>query len=96
LPVLAIFHEVHKDKDAVVLGVNSERIATQDLMAFIDEEMIDYPIFPMPPAPFTPFGKLTGLPTTYFISPDGKQLKEHVGPLNKKQLEGYLKAFTPN
>lgn len=90
LPVLAIFHEAHKDKDAVVLGVASEKIAIDKLSEFVDEQMLDYPILPVTPSPYTPFGKLRGLPTSYLVSPDRKQIKVHLGPLTQEQLESYL------
>ena len=93
LPVLAIFHEEHQDKDAVVLGVASEKISIEALSEFVDEQMIDYPILPMAPSPHTPFGRLVGLPTSFLISPDGQQIKAHLGPLTQKQLETYLQEF---
>jgi thiol-disulfide isomerase/thioredoxin len=93
LPVLAIFHEEHQDKDAVVLGVASEKISIEALSEFVDEQMIDYPILPMAPSLHTPFGKLVGLPTSFLISPDGQQIKAHLGPLTQKQLETYLQEF---
>jgi thiol-disulfide isomerase/thioredoxin len=93
LPVLAIFHEDHKEKDAVVLGVNSEKISLEKLTAFVDEQMIDYPILPMEPSRLTDFGRLKGLPTSFIVSPDGQSVKAHLGPLTQEQLEGYLRAF---
>jgi len=93
LPVLAIFHEEHQDKDAVVLGVASEKISIEALSEFVDEQMIDYPILPMAPSHQTPFGRLVGLPTSFLISPDGQQIKTHLGPLTEKQLETYLQEF---
>ena len=93
LPVLAIFHEAHQDKDAVVLGVASEKIAIERLSEFVEEQMIDYPILPMNPSSNTPFGRLVGLPTSFLISPDGQQIKVHLGPLTQQQLETYLQEF---
>jgi len=93
LPVLAIFHEEHQDKDAVVLGVASEKTSVEKLSEFVDEQMLDYPVFLMAPAANTPFGLLRGLPTSFIISPDGKQVKTHLGPLTQKQLETYLQEY---
>lgn len=93
LPVLAIFHESHKDKDAVVLGADSEKIDMEKLKAFVEEQMLDYPILPLGPSTETPFGELLGLPTSFIISPDGKQVEMHVGPLTPKQLDDYLAGF---
>ncbi|HBS25898.1 MAG TPA: TlpA family protein disulfide reductase [Gammaproteobacteria bacterium] len=93
LPELTIFHETHKDKDAIVLGVNFEDIKRAGLVKFLDEQMIDYPMLAMAPAPATSLGRVIGLPTTYLISPDQTKMKVHVGPLTGKDLEKYLKEF---
>ncbi|RUM93506.1 MAG: TlpA family protein disulfide reductase [Thiothrix sp.] len=93
LPALAIFHEAHKDKDAIVLGADSEKITTEKLKEFVEEQMLDYPVFPLGPSPETPFGRLVGLPTSFIISPDGKQVDVHVGPLTPKNLDTYLQKF---
>ena len=94
LPVLAIFHEDHKEKNAVVLGVNFEKISLEKLTEFVDEQMIDYPILPMEPSRITAFGRLKGLPTSFIVSPDRQSVKAHLGPLTQEQLEGYLKEFS--
>ena len=93
LPELAIFHESHKDKDAVVLGVDFEAIDRKALVAFLDEQMIDYPVLPMAPAAGTTLGRIIGLPTTYIISPDQSEIQVHIGPLTTEDLDKYLKQF---
>lgn len=93
LPELTIFHETHKDKKAVVLGVNFENIDKQELLTFLDTKMIDYPMLSMSPAPGTSLGRVVGLPTTYLISPDQSKMKVHIGPLTSKDLEKYLRSF---
>lgn len=94
LPELSIFHESHKDKDAVVLGVAFEDISAEKLADFLDEQMVDYPVLPMWPTPQTVFGRMIGLPTTYIISPDQKTMKTHLGPLTRETLKGYLDGFS--
>lgn len=95
LPVLSLFHEAHKNQDAVVIGVNFEDISNKKLQAFLDEQMIDYPMLHQAPRPRTAFGRMVGLPTSYIISADQKSVKTHIGPITKKQLEQYLMLFGP-
>jgi len=93
LPELAMFHDNHKDKDAVVLGVNFEQISKSALKAFLDDQMIDYPVLPMFPAQGTALGRIVALPTSYIVSPDQSSIKIHVGPLTNEDLMRYLKSF---
>lgn len=90
MPELAVFHEAYKDSKAVVIGVNSEEIDKELLRDFLDEQMIDFPIIPSKPSYRTPFGPLRGLPTSYLVSADRKRVVEHIGPLDREQLEDYL------
>ncbi len=94
IPELSMFYEAHKGKDAMVLGVNFEEVNETKLRAFIDEQMIDYPVIQTRPRSRSAFGLMIGLPTTYIISADQKSMKAHVGPVTKAQLEQYLKLFS--
>ena len=93
LPALSLFHEDHKDKDAVVLGVNYENIGRKRLKGFLDDQLIEYPVVPMQPSQSTSLGRIVALPTSFIISPDQKQVRMHVGPLTDKALKNYLKSF---
>ena len=93
LPELTIFHEAHKDKDAIVLGVNFEDVEKEKLLSFLDSQMVDYPMLAMAPAAATSLGRVIGLPTTYLISPDQSEMKVHIGPLTGKDLKKYLHSF---
>lgn len=95
MPELALFHDTHKDDSAVVLGVNSEDISLDDLNAFVEDQLIDFPVIPQVPAPNTPFGRLVGLPTSYLVSADRSRVITHVGPLDKTALDDYLSQLGP-
>jgi thiol-disulfide isomerase/thioredoxin len=90
IPDLVDFHDRHKDKDAVVLGVNFEDIGDEQLKTFVDSFLISYPVLRSEPLPSTPLGDIPGLPTTYIIDPDGKPVARQVGPVTGKQLEDYI------
>ena len=91
MPDLVEFHERHKDKDAVVIGINYEDIGHDQLAAFVESFMITYPIWRSDPVATTPLGAVPGLPTTYIISPDGTPLARQVGPVTVEHLENYIK-----
>ncbi len=90
IPDLVAFHERHRGKDAVVLGVNYEDIGAEQLKDFVDSFMITYPILRADPDPATPLGPIPGLPTTYIIAPDGSPVARQVGPVTGEQLDEYI------
>ena len=90
IPDLVEFHDRHKDKDAVVIGINFEDIGEEQLSAFVDSFMISYPILRSEPLAETPLGTIPGLPTTFIIAPDGSPVARQVGPVTGKQLDEYI------
>ena len=44
IPDLVEFHEKHKDKDAVVLGINFEEAGREHLLEFVDQHFMTYPV----------------------------------------------------
>jgi len=90
IPDLVDFHDRHKDKDAIVIGINFENIGDEQLKNFVDSFLISYPILRSEPLPSTPLGDIPGLPTTYIIAPDGSPVARQVGPVTDKQLEDYI------
>ena len=90
IPELVKFHEKHKDKDAVVLGIDFEETDPAYLREFVDTHFMTYPVLSMEPDPVTPLGPVLGLPTTYIISPEGERVARQVGPITGKILEDFL------
>lgn len=89
IPELILFHEKHKDHDAVVLGVNMQDVAVGELRQFIDDNFISYPIFAGSPQMDT-VGPVPGLPTTYLIAPDGHLAARQVGGVTAKTIEDFI------
>lgn len=87
---LELFHSDHKDKDAVVLGVNYEEIELERLKAFVENQFLSFPILRGKPAGHSALGTIPGLPTTYIITPQGKVATRRVGPVNREMLEAYI------
>jgi thiol-disulfide isomerase/thioredoxin len=90
IPDLVEFHEKHKDKDAVVLGINFEEADRENLLEFVDQHFMTYPVLSMDPVPVTPLGPVLGLPTTYIISPQGERIARQEGPITGAAIEAFL------
>jgi thiol-disulfide isomerase/thioredoxin len=90
IPDLIEFHEKHKDKDAVVLGINFEEADRERLLEFVDQHFMTYPVLSMDPVPVTPLGPVLGLPTTYIISPQGERIARQEGPITGAAIEAFL------
>ena len=94
LPELDLFSEHHKD-DAVVLGINFEDISTEELQQFIDEQFLSFPMFHQRPSRSTPFGRLSGLPTTYLLDPEGAPVAMHTGGITADMLDFFIENYLP-
>jgi thiol-disulfide isomerase/thioredoxin len=90
IPDLVEFHERHKDTDAVVLGVSFEEVNEDYLVEFVVSHFMSYPVLRMEPVPRTELGPVTGLPTTYIISPSGERIARQEGPITGAALEAFL------
>lgn len=94
IPELNEFHERHKGRDAVVVGVNHEQIPLSGLRQFISTASINYPVLRSDPSADTPFGVVQMLPTTFIISPDGRSIVRRLGAVTAAQLEAYIESET--
>jgi len=90
MPELEVFHASHKDDDAVVIGVNMERVGEAELRAFVEEQFISFPVLRDKSRGRTELGTIPGLPTSFMVSPEGKLVARQVGPLTRQQLEDFL------
>jgi thiol-disulfide isomerase/thioredoxin len=92
IPELVDFYEDHKDKDAVVVGVNFEDIGVEGLKQFVEEYFMDYPVLRTKPGPSSALGPIPGLPTTYLVSPQGEVVARQVGPVTAKRINDFIAA----
>ena len=95
IPELVEFHEDHHKKDAVVVGVAYEDIKTDALKEFTESYFMNYPILVTPPTTKTPFGVISGLPSTFLISPSGELVATQTGPVTAKLIEDFIKNYKP-
>lgn len=90
MPELVFFHENHKDKNAVVLGVNMEDADDQVVRDFLDDHLISYPVVLSEPVRNGPLGRVPALPTTFLVSPEGEVVRRKVGRVTLAELEAWI------
>jgi thiol-disulfide isomerase/thioredoxin len=90
IPDLVEFYEKYKDQDVVVLGINYEEVNREYLKEFVESHLMSYPVLQMDPVPVTQLGPVTGLPTTYIISPAGERIARQEGPVTGAAIEAFL------
>jgi len=96
IPELIDFHERHKNKDAVVVGVDFEDIDTKELREFVDEYFMSYTILRMKPVAKSQLGIISGLPTSFLISPKGELLARNTGTMTAKMIEDFIARSNAN
>ncbi len=92
MPALEAFHQAHKDRDAVVWGVNFQDAPAQELRAFVERLGVTYPILGQGQSPVTPFGTVKVLPTTFVVDPEGKFARAFQGTVTVADLEAVIAA----
>jgi thiol-disulfide isomerase/thioredoxin len=90
IPELVDLYDHNKDR-LVVLGVDYEESNVEYLKEFVESHMMSYPVVRMDPEPVTTLGPITGLPTTYIISPQGERMARQEGPITRAAVEKYIR-----
>jgi len=91
IPELERFHNRHKNRDAVVIGVNYEDIKRAWLEDFIKSVKITYPVLRAEPETPTPFGAIRVLPTTIIVSPEGELAGMQAGAITAKTIDDFIR-----
>lgn len=92
IPELNTFHNKHKNKDAVVVGVNIEKGELEYVKEFSADFKISYPILQALDPANSPYGQVRALPTTFILNPEGKVVKTIVGAVTMERLEKIINA----
>ena len=93
MPELQAFHDEHADKNALVLGINTELIGKQQLAEFLEDYFITYPVFVSKPIQQSELGLIPGLPTTFLVSPSGEVVARQVGPVTREMIEQFIQNW---
>lgn len=90
---MSFFHDAHKNKDAIVLGVSIDgKAGKQKALGFIKDHGLDFTnlLAELPQVQKFGGGPLMGTPTFYIYSPKGKLLAYQAGPVTQQQIEQFM------
>lgn len=93
IPELVHFHENHKDKDGVVIGVDMEELKPGELEDFVEDNFVTYPVIPLTDN-MPSLTSVTSYPTTLLIDPSGELVIKHVGAVTSDAIEQFIKSYT--
>ncbi len=93
MPELQSFHDEHVNKDALVIGINTELIGKQQLRSFLEDYFITYPIVSSKPTQQSELGLIPGLPTTFLVTPEGEVVARQVGPVTRDMIEQFMQNW---
>jgi cytochrome c biogenesis protein CcmG/thiol:disulfide interchange protein DsbE len=91
-PLLEEGWRTYREEGVVFLGVNIWD-AEEDALGFLDEFSITYPNAPDADGRVTTTYRVTGVPTTFFISRDGKVVRSWPGALSLRNLVGFIEQI---
>lgn len=89
IPDLVSLHD-NKKNNLVVLGIAMDYRNPKDVLAFVEQQMISYPIILGDYEMAAQIGVIKGLPTTYLYNPQGKVVAYNVGALSRETVEQYI------
>lgn len=87
MPDLEAFHKEHDD--TVVLGLAVDYRSRENVANMADMMNLTYPVALADRSVTRKFGGFTGLPTTFYITPDGRIFGKHAGVLPPDLMEEY-------
>ena len=73
-----------------MVGVDFEDIDKSELREFVESYFMSYPILRMKPVAKSQLGVISGLPTSFLISPEGELVARNTGVISAKMIEDYI------
>lgn len=97
MPLLVEQYNWNKGKGLRVLAIDTLlNDNLEDMRAFAAKYNMNFDVLVDETDAIAGGWEVMGLPTTFFIKPDGRVAKVHVGQLTADQLKSYLKLILPN
>ena len=100
MPELQKFHDQHKDRDAIVVGMavsfpDMGRAKTDDVRLFVSQNNIRFPILLGDQNSLSlPYdSRIAGLPTTILFNPEGEMLAAKLGRVSQKMIEAFIEQY---
>ena len=92
VPELNMFYFAHKDKDAVVFGVNYDHAPANELPMLAQRMGVMFPLLINDPAAQFGIDSIAAIPVTLLIGPNGKLKTVLVGEQTQQSLEEAMKS----
>lgn len=94
IPGFNSIYSKYKSKGLEIVGISLDKSGPSRVKEFVKRTRISYPIFlGAPPEALRSFGTVSGLPTTFFLSREGKVVDSKVGILHENELESIVKKL---
>ena len=87
VPDLVNLYDKHKNKDLMVLGVVFDYKDTQEVVAYVDDMLMSYPVVLGDDEVVRQIGSAEVMPTTYIYNPKGQLVKIKRGLITKAYIE---------
>ncbi len=94
MPDLQAFHDKYVGKGAMVIGINAENLAQDQLDDFLDSYFITYPTYIGTLTQHSELGAVPGLPTTFLVSPEGNVEARQVGSITSEMIESFINNWS--
>ena len=91
IPQLNLFYRRHHPQ-TVLIGVNYDGLSGSNLLSAIHDMHIQFPVLQTNPAKTLGLSAVSVLPTTFIINPEGKVVKQLIGPQSNASLEEIVNA----
>ena len=92
IPDLIALQQNYRDQ-LQVIGISEDEAPADVVRRFVSEFKINYPMAMATPEVEAVFGRVTSLPTSYLIDPEGRIVQKHVGMLNAVFTEQETRAL---
>ncbi len=100
IPELILFHDDHKDSNAIVVGVAIDFPSygyadKNQVIEFVEQHLVEFPVL-LSDASISEkigAGRLEGLPTTYLYTPEGELVGMQVGGITGNILESFIDKY---
>ena len=89
LPEMQEVYQEYKDDGFVILAIDAQEDPAQ-VKAFVDELGLTFPIMIDDTGVTTRAYRIRGLPTSYFIGPDGIILGKQIGQIDRQWMQDHL------
>jgi len=89
MPLLTSLWDEYKDKGVILIGISYEDVEDK-ARAFIKEHKVTFPCGLDTRGRIAASYGVTGVPETYFISPEGILIKRHIGPVDEATFRKIL------